>query len=62
MILARFFARRPDGRAAIPPDPAAIQRHLDKQFAARKAARSEPNAHKRGHITRQIDARARQQI
>lgn len=34
------------------------ERKLDARLALRKAARLEPNAHRRGHITRAINAGA----
>lgn len=35
-----------------------FERDLDRRLAARKAARQESNPHKRGHITRKINAGA----
>lgn len=53
MRLLDFFRRRPDGRCE--PDTY----DLDARLAARKAIRNEPNPHKRGHMTRALDAQVR---
>jgi len=53
MIFARFFRRRDDHRC----EPDAYD--LDARLAARKAIRNEPNPHKRGHMTRALDAQVR---
>lgn len=55
MILARYFARRADGRCAPPPDVEQIERDLDARLALRKAARAIASPGKRGWATRAIN-------
>lgn len=57
MTLFDYFRRRPDGRCEPLADIASIEMDLEARLAARKAARSIKDPHKRGHFIRMLNKR-----
>lgn len=57
MRLIEFFRRRSDGRCEPLADIASLEMDLEARLAARKAARSIKDPHKRGHFIRMLNKR-----